>query len=303
MDKLEKTLSESLIDEIVAAVGLPTTKFNHNIFKFLFQRTINQFANLGVSFDQIAGEKGLPAASEWALTNFCDHIKVHGLENIPERGPLLVASNHPGAYDGLVLYSQLVEHTIRSVSSEIPFLDLLPNARQFFLFAPRQDVRARMLVMRNAVHHLREGGAVIYFAYGRRDPDPAVYPEAMTYIENWLDSFDSFFKYVRNLQVLPVIMSGMISPKWAKHPITWLRRKQIDKQRLAEFGQVITQIRRPGSLMMTPGISFGPAFREDDLRQVVGQGRLYPAVIARAKDLFRESSAYFEFDSCQKETI
>jgi hypothetical protein len=108
-----------------------------------------------------------------------------------------------------------------------------------------------------------------------------------------LDSFDSFFRYVKGLQILPVIMAGMISPKWAKHPITWLRKKQIDKQRLAEFGQVITQLRRPGRLMLTPKISIGPPFTEADLRQVVGQGRLYPAVIARGKALFRETSAYF----------
>lgn len=293
MDTLEMTLSESLVDEIVAAVGLPTTKFNHNIFRLFFQKIINQLAYLGVTFDQIAKDEGLPAASEWALTNFCDSVKVHGLENIPERGPLLVAANHPGAYDGLVLYSQLVGHTIRSVSSEIPFLDLLPNARQFFLFASKKDQRERMLAMRNAVRHLREGGAVIYFGSGHRDPDPTVYPKAIESIDNWLDAFDSFFKYVKELQVLPVIMAGMVSPKWAKHPITWLRKNQIDKQRLAEFGQVITQLRRPGRLMLAPEISIGLPFGENDLRQVVGQGRLYPAVIARVKALFHESRAHF----------
>lgn len=298
METLIKNLSESLIDEIVAAVGLPTTKFNHDIFGMLFRKIIDRLAYLGVTFDQIGGEKGLPAASAWGLTNFCDGVKVHGLENIPEKGPLLVVSNHPGAYDGLVLYSQLVGHTIRSISSEIPFLDLLPNARQFFLFAPRDDVRERMVVMRNAVNHLRAGGAVVYFGSGHRDPDPVVYPDAISYIDNWLDSFDSFFKYVKDLQILPVIMGGMISPKWVNHPITRLRRKQIDKQRLAEFGQVITQLQKPGKLMLTPQISFGPAFTESDLRQEVGQGRLYPAVVARAKALFRESRSYFDNFFC-----
>jgi hypothetical protein len=31
------------------------------------------------------------------------------------------------------------------------------------------------------------------------------------------------------LKILPIIISGVISPKWAKHPIIWLRKKQIDK--------------------------------------------------------------------------
>jgi hypothetical protein len=105
--------------------------------------------------------------------------------------------------------------------------------------------------------------------------------------------FEIFYKYVTDLKIMPTIVSGVVSPYWAKHPITWLRKRQIDKQRLSEFGQVITQLVKPGKLMITPRISFGEPFTEEELRQAAGTGKLYDAVINRAKNLFQKSSRHF----------
>lgn len=296
MDTEISTLSESLVDELVGAVGLPRTAFWHNLVWRLSRKITDHLATLGVTFDRLVGSEGLPAGSACALTNFCNPIPVRGAEYIPLTDPLLVVSTHPGAYDGLVIFSQLIRKDIHWVSSEIPFFNHLPHTRDHMLFASRTDALNRMTVMRGAIRHLQSGGALVYFGAGHRDPDPAVYPRAGKMMDNWLPGIDFFFKHVPNLRLLPTVVSGVVSEKWARHPITLLRREQIDKQRLSEFGQVISQLLFPKKLMLSPTISFGPSAVETDLRQDTSADSLLPAVVAREKNLLIEHCQAFGGD-------
>jgi len=286
-------LSESLIDEMVTAVGLPPKRLYHNIFWSLFRGITNRLARIGVPFDRILAEQGLPAASEWILSHFCNPALVQGSDNIPKDGPLLVVSNHPGAYDGGVVFIHANRKDIKWIGTPIPFLDLLPNTRNHIFFASRKDSLSRAIAMRDAVRHLKAGGTLLYYAAGHRDPDPAVFPGAEKAMDGWLDVFDTFFKHDPGLRLLPCVISGIVSERWAHHPLTWLRRKQIDKHRLAEFGQVITQLMRPGKLMITPAISFGEPVNESTLRDEAQGDSLLPAVIARGKSLLRDHIQQF----------
>jgi hypothetical protein len=285
MDTEITALSESLADELVGAVGLPKTRFWHNLVWRTFRKLTNRLSTLGVTFDRMVGSDGLPVGSQWALSNFCNPIPVQGAGHIPLTGSLLVVSNHPGAYDALVIFSKLIRKDIHWIGSEIPFLEKLPNISRHILFASRSDPFNRMLVMRSAIRHLQSGGVLLYFGAGHRDPDPAVYPEAGKMMNKWLEGIEFFFKHVPDLRLLPAVVSGVVSRKWARHPITLLRRKQIDKQRLSEFGQVITQLLNPGKLMLSPAISFGASVTGSDLRLEMRGESVLPAVIALEKDL------------------
>jgi hypothetical protein len=274
MDPEFLTLSESLVDELVGAVGLSKRPFWHALAWRLFRKITDRVAALGVTFDRLVEHEGLPAGSEWALAQFCTPILVDGQENIPSSGPLLVISNHPGAYDGLVIFSKLVRKDICWVASEIPFFEHLPNTRAHMLFASRVDVSKRMLVLRAAIRHLRSGGTLVYFGAGHRDPDPAVYPHAGKMMLTWLEGINFLIEHVPGLTLLPCVVSGVVSRKWARHPIALLRSQQIDKQRLSEFGQVITQLLSPGKFLVSPKISFGaPILTTSMLPEIIAHER------------------------------
>jgi 1-acyl-sn-glycerol-3-phosphate acyltransferase len=282
------SLAKILVDELVAAFGLPRTPFFRGLFWFLFRRILTRFTALGVTFDRTTGDEGLPQGCTWALSRFSVQVAARGSEHIPAAGPLLVVSNHPGAYDAFAIFSQLVRRDIRWVSTEIPFLDNLPHVRPHVIFASRTDARSRMAALRSAINHLKGGGVLLYFGAGHRDPDPSVYPGAAEEIDNWLPGIDFFFRHVPGLQMLPTIVSGVVSPRWAHHPITWLRRKPIDSRRLAEFGQIISLMLHPERQRMYSDVSFGPPLTHAALQAESSEKDVLPAVIAREKALLAE---------------
>jgi hypothetical protein len=286
-------LSKSLINELVGAVGLPKAEPFHSLFWFLFRGLTTRFATLGVTFDRLVVEVGFPKACEWMLTHWCSRVTARGTEYIPAKGPLLVVSNHPGTYDGLVIFSQLDRKDISWISTEIPFLDNLPQTRTHVIFASGSDGYNRMSAMRAAIRHLQSGGALMYLGAGHREPDPAVYSNAAQQIDRWLPGIDFFFRHVPGLQLIPTIVSGVVSPTWARSPATWLRRKDIDKQRLAEFCQVITQLLFPGKVMFTPCVSFASPVTFETLCYESSPGNVLPAVIARVKALLAEHCYIF----------
>jgi hypothetical protein len=293
MDKDIVTLSKLGIAELVGSVGLPRTKLVLRLFWILFRIPMSRFATMGLTFDRLVAEAGFPKASEWALTHWCSHVTARGTQDIPAEGPLLIVCNHPGTYDALIIFSQVGRQDIRWISTEIPFLENLPHTRNHVIFASRSNALKRMSAMHRAIRHLQAGGALLYIGAGQLDPDPAVYPNAAEHIEEWLAGIDFFFQHVRGLRLMPAIVSGVVSPKWARSPITLLRRKGVDKRRLAEFGQGITQLLFPGKLMFTPYVSFGLPVIMETLRSECGQENVLPAVKARTKALLADHCRIF----------
>ncbi|MCX6034175.1 MAG: hypothetical protein NTV38_04245, partial [Chloroflexi bacterium] len=190
MDTAIQSLSDTLINEIINAVGLPKTAGMRRVFTLLFHKAAGRLAGIGVTFDRLIDRDGFPSACTWALTNWCRNITARGSESLPQTGPLLVISNHAGAYDSVVIAARLGRNDLKFIGSDVAFLKHLPSTSEHFLFVSEDDAYNRMAAARSGIRHLQGGGALLLFGTGLIDPDPAVYPGAEKEIENWSSSID-----------------------------------------------------------------------------------------------------------------
>jgi hypothetical protein len=285
LDAEIQTLSDTLINEIINAVGLPKTPGTQRTFNMLFHKAAGRLAEIGVTFDRLISKEGFPAACTWALTNWCRDVRSRGSENVPKSGPLLVISNHAGAYDSVVITAQLGRNDLKFIASDVAFLKNLPNTNKHFFYVAEEDTYNRMAAARGGIRHLKNGGALLLFGTGLIDPDPSVYNGAEKEIEKWSASIDLFLRQVPEANVVVTIVSGIVSARWARHPVTWLKRIPWQKRRLAEFGQVLEQLFIPGRRYVSPRVSFDPPASVDTLRLECKANHVLPAIIARAKVL------------------
>ena len=197
----------------------------------------------------------------------------------------LVISNHAGTYDTFILASQINRNDLKIIVSDVPFLKNLPNARDHLIFLS-DATHDRMAAVRSGIQHLKDGGALLLYGTGLIDPDPEVYPDADKWIDRWSPSIDIFLRSIPHSRIVLSIVSGVVSKKWARHPVTGLKKIGWQKRRLAEFGQIMYQLWKPGKLFLEPSVSFSSSLSTQELMKESNQeGRLLPAIISRGKNL------------------
>ncbi len=282
----ETDLRKALLDEIVRAVGLPITNFWRKMVEVLFWIPIKRFSQLGAYFDKMVYQHGFSKAVDISLKLLVNDIKILDDVAVPETGPLLVISNHPGTYDALCLAAKLPRDDVKIVSSNIPFLKIMKNANDHFLFTS-VDNYVRMLVIRNAIRHLEKGGAVIMFPSAHMDPEPAFMPGAMEALDEWSRSIEIFVKKVPETVIQVAVVSRVIIPKYLAHPITRVRKGRRERQRIAEFLQVINQMVYKKKFNQVPLVSFAQPFSLEQISAEKDINKLLPYSIARAKELMQ----------------
>jgi len=226
------------VDDVICAFGLGGVRRGRAALEAVTRIPTRRLARQILVYDAIVGEAGLGTGGAWALRRLCQRASVEGQDNVPREGPLLLVSNHPGLADAVALFAATPRDDLRVIAADRPFLTALPNTSRHLLTVVETSAGSAG-VARAAARHLRGGGTVLTFPAGRIEPDPAVLPGAVEALDGWSASVDLFARLAPGLAIVPVVVSGVISPSALRNPMTRLRRRRRDQEWLGATLQVL----------------------------------------------------------------
>ena len=282
-----------ITDEILAAFGVRSKSWLRGALAPIFWLPSNSFARMIAKIDGVVGEEGLQAAAADLLPRFTDDVLVSGIENVPPEGPLLIASNHPGAYDGVAILANIMRQDVKLVVSDVPFIRSLPAISSHMIYTPA-SIQSRMAAIRALIRHLKTGGAALIFASGRVDPDPALLPGASENLGLWSSSLELVMRQVPQTRLLVSIVSGVLAPACLHSPLTRLVDEPWRRLKLAEFLQVIQQLVLKRNFGLRPQVYFDLPHTASELLAEAPSADLQGAIIQRAREALALHLAYVE---------
>lgn len=277
-------LRRSITDEIFRVAGFSSKGWVRKIFGPIMWPPATRFAGLLAEFDFDVATLGYKEAVRKLLERFVIEVKVQGIEKIPIEGPLVVASNHPGTYDGLAILSNIPRNDMKLVIQRVPFARNLPASTSHLIYTP-SDLHGRMGVVRSMIRHLKEGGGLLIFPSGKLDPDPKVLPGAMEALADWSPSIEFMLKKVPDAQVLVTIVSGVLAQSSLDSPLARFFDDIWMRLRAAEFVQIARQVFSEKNLGLVPEVSFGDPISFEEIIKRVNSRPVMQEVIEIAKEL------------------
>ena len=271
-------LREYITDEVFKAVGFSQDGIIRRYFGGILRRPAGRFAELAAGFDAYLAAHGLRAACREYLPHLANQAHVRGVECIPESGPLVIVSNHPGTYDGLIILANLPRDDARLVAGSVPFLHAVPSILERMIYVT-PDAGVRMLAVRELLRHLQSGGMLLLFASRRIDPDPDVLAGAPERIRAWSPSLDVILRRIPETRVVVTIVSGVLAESCARHPLTRLKEDLTDRLRIAEMLQLVQQLAFGKDYGLQPRVSFSETITTADLNVSGGRRDYTEAII------------------------
>jgi len=257
------------------------------LVSWVAHKPVQRFAQIAATCDRLILEKGFVAAGRWTLFQLASGLRVKGVEHVPDSGPVLIVSNHPGSVDALALVASSGREDLKIVAWPMPFLNYLPTVSRHLVYASDEE-SARAAAARGGIRHLKSGGALLLFARGQPEPDPASMTGAESELLLWSRSIELFLRSVPEAAVVPAIVSGVLAPRFVWHPATWVVRGRLQRQRVAIVVQFISQMRGK-RVSIIPSVEFGSPLaggllQDDPLPMVIASARSLLCRNARTPD-------------------
>ena len=287
----EEAVIAAIQAEILGVLGLKDREWAGWLLRPVFHLPASRMASLLADLDHNVAEYGWQGGAQRFLTRFVQGAQVSGIENLPRQGPLLVVSNHPAAYDVIILAASLPRNDLKIISSPVSVITCLPAVAPHFIFIS-DDAHERMGTVRAALRHLRQGGALLIFPRGDAEPDPAVSPGALESLELWSSSLDLFLDKAPQTQTVISVVSGVLSPHWFHSRVLRLWKRPEQRQKIAEILQVVQQLVWHKHPLLTPTVTLSLPLTTEALGEGVSPPELYlQAITARARQMLVDQAA------------
>ena len=281
------TLTRINLDDLVSSFGLEKQPIPASALRFFFHNSARKFAGQMVEFDDLVRETNLAEASRRILRKlYVKDVRSHGVERVPPDGPVLFLSNHPGMSDTISLFAAINRTDLKIVALHRPFLESLVYTRNRLFFID-DDSGKRINAIRQVSNHLRSGGSILTFPAGEIEPDPIVYPGAPDSLKKWIDSAGVFIRFAPDTKNVPVLVSGVIWERAARHWLTRLKRTRLEREKLAAALQllvIITRDARP----TTVHVQFAKPIILDEVGSTDSQA-IHQVVTERMRELIKST--------------
>ncbi len=254
---------QSRITDEIFKVGLAPEGWFRRGFGWAFNLPIRRFVHLFAAADQAAVHEGIPGGCRSLLRDFNLQPKVKGAENLEGEGPLLIAANHPGAYDSACLGAFVPRTDLKLIVYETSFYHALFNIDPYLIHTTHDPSR-RMQALRQAVRHLQTGGSLLTFGTGKIEPDPALGNGDDIGIADWSPA----------VEIL-------------------LRKAPVGQRRLAEYLQIIWHLLFRRAVAVQPLLTFSAPLTLSALEAEADGERLMPLILRKAQALQAEHLADF----------
>jgi hypothetical protein len=277
-----QVIMDVAFNQIMNVMGLKHPSWISRILYFFLSSPIKRMSALAVELDQNIYLEGCNKAAINFMTNFVTDVDVRGAESIPKQGALLLMSNHPAAYDVIILAASIQRDDLKILGSDVQFFKILPNIANMIIPVP-YHIPSRLQTIRASINHLKNGGALLIFPRGDVEPDPAVSPGAVESLKGWSASLELFLRKVPQTISVVAISSGILSKGWFKNPLIKLWKKYEQRQKVAEIFQIATQVITGRKTTSVPLVTFSPPFSIADLGgEDAPEGSLLAGLIEQA---------------------
>lgn len=234
------SLTRIVLEDIKTSANFKKRKIISWMIDTFGYRPAGWLAELLERIDDQLNETTLYETAGRAIQSFSDGLVVNNQGAIPVYGPLLVVANHPGLADILGVVASLKREDVKIVAQQKGFMRVLRNINRHILTI-EPDSTFKLNVIHEVIHALKDGMAVIIFPSGSLEPDPAIVPGAVESLQGWSDSIGVFLNKVPETQLLPLLVSNVLTEKAWNSRFAKLGRNQKRRQQFASVVQFIAQ--------------------------------------------------------------